>query len=115
MDDLVSEFAENVAAQADAVARDDPQTGNRYARKYINAFKKLRALGDPGREALVPLLKHERPDVRIMAAAYLMRYCTQEARAVLEAATEEPKGRHAFSATQALKRWDEGDWHLDPP
>ena len=68
---IVDEFALHVAAQTDAIWRGDSTTGNKHARRYIAAFQKLRAAGDRGREALVRLFHHERPDVRAMAAAYL--------------------------------------------
>nr|WP_255428434.1 DUF2019 domain-containing protein [Corallococcus sp. AB038B] len=66
-----------------------------------------------GRDALLVLLKHERMDVRVMAAAHLLRYRTAEAKAVLEEAAK-GKGLVPFEAGQALKRWEEGTWALDP-
>lgn len=62
---------------------------------------------------VVVLLKHERMDVRVMAAAHLLRYRTAEARAVLEEAAR-GQGLVPFEASEALKRWDEGTWSLDP-
>jgi hypothetical protein len=48
-----------------------------------------------------------------MAAVNLLRYQHDRARVVLE--TEgRGKGLVAFGAMQALKRWDEGTWALDP-
>ncbi|NVJ24229.1 DUF2019 domain-containing protein [Myxococcus sp. AM011] len=112
VDELVEQFADNVAAQTDAIWRGDARTGNKHARKYISAFDTLREHGDTGREALTTLFKHPRMDVRVMAAAYLLRYRTQEATAVLtEAAKEE--GFVPFKAAQALKRREEGTWALD--
>jgi len=35
---LVREFAENVAAQTDAIRRGDSKTGNKRAKRYIRAF-----------------------------------------------------------------------------
>ena len=113
IDDLVREFADSVAAQTDAVWRGDAKTGNRHAKHYIKIVRKLRELGDAGRDALVPLFKHKRPDVRIAAAAYLLRYRTGEAREVLETEAK-GQGLCAFEAQEALKRWDEGTWSLDP-
>ena len=86
---------------------------NKHAKGCVAAFKKLRAIGDPGRDALAILLSHERPDVRVAAAAYLLRHRTEEALAVLEEAAQ-GKGLVAFEATQAIMRWHEGDWALDP-
>jgi hypothetical protein len=52
-------------------------------------------------------------DVRAMAAAYLLRHRTAEAKAVLEEVSKEG-GLAAFGASEALKRWEEGTWALDP-
>jgi hypothetical protein len=110
---LVEEFARNVAAQTDAIFRGDARTGNKHARRYAAAFEKLRAHGDAGREALTALFTHPRMDVRVAAAAYLLRHRTAEARAVLEAIAR-GEGLAAFEASEALERWDEGTWALDP-
>ena len=113
LDEIVREFADCVAAQSDAMARADPKLGNRFAKRYIAAFERLRSQGDEGREALAALLRDSRAEVRVMAAAYLLRYEHDEAKAVLEArATGD--GPVAFGAAQALQRWKGGTWALDP-
>jgi hypothetical protein len=113
-EEFVRQFAESVAAQTDAISRGDHRSGNHFARRALKAFGRLRSLGDPGRDALLPLLQHERADVRITAAAFLFRHRTSEARAVLEAEAQ-GEGFSAFEARQALERWREGTWALDPP
>ncbi len=113
LNELVKEFADCVAAQSDAIAKSDPNAGNRFARRYIAAFEKLRAHGDLGRDALAGLLDDTRPEVRVMAAAYLLRHSGDRARAVLESEAK-GKGAVAFGAAQALQRWKEGTWALDP-
>ncbi|MBM7119284.1 DUF2019 domain-containing protein [Archangium primigenium] len=110
---LVERFALNVAAQTEAIWRGDAKTGNKHARKYGAAVDKLLAHGDTGRDALLVLLEHERMDVRVMAAAHLLRYRTTEAKAVLEEAAK-GQGLVPFEAGEALKRWEEGTWALDP-
>jgi hypothetical protein len=113
LDPLVEEFATNVTAQTEAIFRGDAKSGNKHAERYIAAFEKLRAHGDEGREALAILLKHSSVDVRTMAAAYLLRYRTTEARAVLEEAAR-GRGLIAFECQYTLKGWEEGTWALDP-
>jgi hypothetical protein len=110
---LVTEFANSVAAQREAIASGDSAVGNAYAKRYIAAFKILRAHGDDGRDALAGLFTHERADVRVAAASFLLRHCGDKARELLE---REAQGRDlvAFGAAQALKRWREGTWALDP-
>jgi hypothetical protein len=52
-------------------------------------------------------------DVRVGAAACLLRHRTAESKAVLEAATR-GEGLAAFEAAQVLKNWENGTWALDP-
>ena len=110
---LVAEFADNVAQQTDAIWRGDPKAGNKHAKRSIAAFHKLRAVGDVGRDALCALLAHERPDVRVAAAAVLLRHRTAEALDVLRTIAK-GSGLVPFQASEAIKRWEEGTWALDP-
>ncbi|MFY2557554.1 DUF2019 domain-containing protein [Corallococcus terminator] len=113
LEKLVEQFALNVAAQTDAIFQGDARTGNKHARKYGAAVDQLLAYGNAGRDALLVLLKHERMDVRVMAAAHLLRYRTTEAKAVLDEAAK-GKGLVPFEAQQVLQHWEEGTWALDP-
>ena len=65
-----------------------------------------------GLDALSELLAHESPDVGSAAAAFLLRYKTEEALAVLREVAQRP-GLIGFEASEAIKRWEEGEWHLD--
>jgi len=113
LEELVREFAENVAAQTDAIFQAGADPEDKHGDRYIAAFEELRARGNKGREALSVLLKHPRVDVRTTAAAFLLRYRTAEARAVLEEVAK-GEGLVAFGAQQTLKGWEEGTWALDP-
>lgn len=110
---LVDSFAYHTTAQTAAIFRGDAKTGNKHARLCDAAFRKLCAHGNAGRDALAVLLRHPNMDVRTMAATYLLRYRTAEAKAVLEEASR-GQGLIAFEAGEALKRWEEGTWALDP-
>lgn len=112
LEELAAEFAQNVAAQTDAIWEGDARTGNKYAKRYIAAFKKLREHGEPGRDALTALLTHPRMDVRVKAAIYLLSDRPAVARPVLEEAAKS-EGMIPFEAAHALKYWDEGTWSLD--
>src|SRR4051812_20523393 len=39
LEQLVEEFAQNVTAQSDAILQGDPETGNKHADRYIDAFR----------------------------------------------------------------------------
>jgi hypothetical protein len=112
LDGLAEEFARNVAAQTDAIWSGDARTGNKHAKRYSAALKKLREHGESGRNALARLLVHSRMDVRVKAALYLLSERPEEAKPVLEAAAKS-EGMIPFEAAQALKYWEEGTWALD--
>lgn len=113
LEKLVEEFARNVAAQTDEIAHGSASKGNRHAKRYMSAFDKLCAQGDAGRDALAALFSHPRMDVRVMAAAFLLRHRTEDAKAVLEDAAKK-EGLAALGAQQTLKNWENGTWALDP-
>ena len=110
---LVEEFAHHVIARTEAFADGDVRTANRHAKKLDVIFDKLRAHGNAGRDALATLFPHTRMDVRVMAAVFLLRHRTEEAKAVLQEAAK-GEGLTSFGAAQALQRWEEGTWALDP-
>ena len=109
----VQDFARHVEAQTAAIGRGDARTGNTHAERYLAAFDKLRARGDAGRDALAVLFSHPNLDVRTTAATILLRHRTSEARAIVAEAAK-GEGWVAFASSQALMRWDEGTWNLDP-
>ncbi|NVJ18591.1 DUF2019 domain-containing protein [Myxococcus sp. AM010] len=113
LEKLVEAFAQHSAAQTDAIWRGDAKTGNKHAKKVNAAFDKLCAYGNPGRDALAALFMHPRMDVRVKAAAFLLRHGTEEAKTVLKDAAQ-GEGLVSFAASEALKRWEEGTWSLDP-
>jgi hypothetical protein len=48
-----------------------------------------------------------------MAAVFLLRHRTTEAKVILREAAQ-GQGLVPFGASEALKRWEEGTWALDP-
>ncbi|WNG43560.1 DUF2019 domain-containing protein [Archangium minus] len=113
LEKLVEEFAYHVQAQTQEIFRGDAKTGNKHAKKAVAAFLELRSRGDTGRDALAVLFTHPSMDVRTSAAAFLLRHRTAEAKAVLEEAAK-GQGLIPFEASEALKRWADGTWALDP-
>ena len=84
LDKLVKEFGDCVAAQTRCIERGDAAAGNKYAKRYIKAFDKLCSQGAAGRDALAVLLDDARPDVRVMAASFLLRHSKEKAMRVLQ-------------------------------
>ncbi|WP_095976979.1 DUF2019 domain-containing protein [Melittangium boletus] len=112
LENLTEEFARNVAAQTDAIMRGDRGGGNKEAKRYVAAYKKLRDHGEAGRDALSRLLTHSRMDVRVYAATFLLSDRPEQALPVLREAAKS-EGLIPFEASQALKYWDEGTWSLE--
>jgi len=109
--ELVDEFLKHFLAQKEAIHRGDAGASNRHAAKYIAAWNALKdEHGDAGRDGLAVLLQHPRTDVRVMAAAVLLRHRTEEATRVLEEAVR--AGDYAAELT--LEHWRDGTWELDP-
>ncbi len=111
-EELVNAFARAAALHSKALLAGDHRKANREAREVFKAFDQLKRLGDEGREALMPLLRHEDKAVAGSTAAVLLRYATREATRVLEDLSRD-RGLLGFQAQQSLERWREGDWHLD--
>jgi len=112
VESLAEEFAQNVAAQTDAIMRGDSKLGNKCAKRYTAAFKKLRDYGEAGRDALAALFSHPRMDVRVYAAVFLLSEIPEQAKPVLEEAAK-GEGMIPFEASQALKHWNAGTWSLE--
>lgn len=113
LEKLVETFEQNVIAQTEALKNNDYKSGNRFAKRYIKAFEQIRKTGNAGRDELAMLLQHERVDVKIIVAAFLLRYKNTQATAVLKEIAK-GEGFGSFEASQTLKRWEEGTWNLDP-
>lgn len=113
LEKLVDAFAYHVQAQNEEIFKGDARTGNKHAKKALAAFMQLRSHGNVGRDALTTLFSHPRMDVRVMAAVFLLRHRTAEAKAILSEAAK-GQGLVPFGASEALKRWEEGTWALDP-
>ena len=112
LEDIAEDFARNVAAQTDAIMRGDRKGGNKEAKRYIAAYKKLRDHGEIGRDVLARLLTHSRMDVRVYAATFLLSDRPEQALPILREAAK-GEGLIPFEASQVLKYWEEGTWSLD--
>jgi len=112
-DKLINIFVDNVIKQYEAIwEKGDSKIGNKCAKKRINAWDEICRIGDYAKEQFAVLLIHEDVRVRSSAACFLLKYKHKEAKKAL---VEISKGDDitAFEAGQCLKRWKEGEWHLD--
>ncbi|MGH7139339.1 MAG: DUF2019 domain-containing protein [Pirellulales bacterium] len=114
IDNLVDRFAELVLLRSAALKRADSDEANRHSRELATVFRRLASRGDAGRNALGRLFEHESRAVRSTAAAWLLRHKHDDAMRVLRDVAL-GGDMEAFCAQQCIKRWEEGEWQLDPP
>jgi len=109
---LVEQFAEAAIKRDEATISGPGRAARKYAKKVVTLRKEIWEFGDQGKEALSRLLDHPDPSARTAAAAYLLKFKTDKALAVLREAAKH-QGLVAFAAQECLKRWEEGvpaDW-----
>lgn len=110
MSRLVAVFAESIIRQDRSATAPE---GNRHADVCLAAFKQLtQRFGDRGREELASLFTHSWPRVRVLAAAFLLRYKHAEAMQLLEEMSNEP-GMVGLGAERAIYNWNNRYWELD--
>jgi hypothetical protein len=113
LDKLARQFAEHVIAQNSAIRRGDARMGNRHAKGQLKCAHQLMRVGEEGTKELASLFNHQDPGVREMAAVFLLKRRTGEALALLSELSKLP-GLVGFGAEQAIERWNEGTWDLEP-
>jgi hypothetical protein len=106
--ELCAEFAEAVRAQARCICQGDARTGNRHARIYIAAARELLTGGDAALDEFARLLSDPSDDVRVAAAAYLLRDRTELAVSTLRPIAKK-QGIVALGAQETLKRYARGE------
>jgi hypothetical protein len=90
----------------------DWRTANKNAAIIGKTVKKLRSLGDEGRETLLSQSESEELSISAMAAVYSLKYAPEKSLSVLNRIAKEP-GLIGFEAGQAILRWNEGTWKLE--
>jgi hypothetical protein len=115
IDELVNEFVEGIVQQSIEINRGSVKGSDVAHNRILHAFKSLTAnCGDSGRDALKVLFNHSNARVRIVAASFLLRYCTYEALAVLRNEVELGEKYTSFAARCSIMNWEKGEWSLDP-
>jgi hypothetical protein len=109
----ISVSVENVVLQNKCINDNNPKAGNKAAKKYIEAFKSIvNNYGDVGRESLSKELQNKDDNVKLMTAAFLLRYKHNESMRILNELVKQDN-LLGFSAGETIKRWNEGLWSLD--
>src|SRR5258705_13663649 len=103
--DPLAVFVAAVVQQHECIARGDAHSGNTEATKYNAAARAMLAGGDREIDRFATLLAHDHDDVRVMAAAYLLKERTDAAVATLRPIAA-GVGLAALGAHMTLARYE---------
>ena len=73
------------------------------------AYRELRVRGPEAQRALLPLLRHENPAVRLAAGAHALEFAPEEGGPALTELAEEDETSVAFDAEMTLELWRGGE------
>ena len=106
--DPLASFVAAVIEQHECIAGGDAARGNCASEKYIAAARTLLASGEDAIDSFAKLLAHDHDDVRVMAAAFLLRDRTAAAVSALQPIAK-GGGLAALGAKMTLERYARGE------
>src|SRR5690349_18772019 len=109
--DPLEAFVEAELNQVECIRRGDARAGNKHARRGIAAARQLLAGGEAAIDRFATLLSHESPNVRVSAAAWLLKDRTEQAVAAFRPIAE-TEGLAALGAVCTLKRYERGELEI---
>ena len=108
--DLKAKYVEYGIARRLAMESLDVALHNEYADRVFEINAELIRRGGQAWKVLAPLLEHRDPQVRLSAAAFVLRFDVESAVPVLQALTKRPRGEIRFNAEMTLKLWEKGEF-----
>jgi hypothetical protein len=108
--ELVARFIEIGLGQEEALLDDKFQKYNRLYDEKVEIDTELRGRGDPAVRALLPLLTHGSPQVRLNAAIATLAIAPVEARRVLQALVDDKEYPQAGYAKGMIMALDDGSY-----
>ena len=109
---LISEFVRSAEKHYRATLAGNSKQTNAQAKRIRKVFQEIVKSGDDARVALLEQIHNENDGIAIMAATYSLKFNPKESLATLRRISQKP-GWIGFGAEQAIKRWEEGNWHLE--
>jgi len=110
--ELVVAFVDATKRHHEATMQGEWRQTNAHAKRLDKAFRKLIAIGESGRQALLAEVDNKDPVVAGMVAIYSLKYDPVRSQAALRRVAREP-GLIGSLARQSLKNWEEGKWYLE--
>jgi len=111
--ELADLFVESAVARTIAIDKMDPRTGNKYFDTMTNIYSELKSRGIESQRALLPLLHHEDPGVRLNAAALAFEFAPELAEPVIDSLAK-LDGFVGFEAELVLEIWQKGELEFPP-
>jgi hypothetical protein len=109
---LIVQFKEASLKHFQATQSGDYKVANKNADRIHKTFLKMRELGTEAREALLQVATQDDGASAAMAATYSLKYAPERSLAVLRRLSSD-RGILGFNASQAIKRWQSGEWLLE--
>lgn len=106
-DELVRMYEEAAIQRGRGMVEGTPRVANRAADTVAAVYRELRRRGGQTREAILPLLLSDHPNVRGWAGAHALEFAPEQGCVILQSLAKE-QGLIGFSALMTLKVWREG-------
>ena len=109
VDRIVDVYAAAAAHHHGATQHGDGQGAKLAFDTVSAAYRELRARGIEAQRALLPLLQHENPAVRLAAGAHALEFAPEEGEPALAELAVEDETSLAFDAEMTLEVWRDGE------
>lgn len=107
--DLIEGFADAVKTSAHHRFSGRPRRANKAFDRSVEIVNELRSRGPDALSALLPLLAHAEPEVRLGAAARALRFAPEVAKPVLKELAVGPQSLLRFEAEMTLAEYEKGN------
>jgi hypothetical protein len=109
---LINKFIVSNRNYYDAILAGNWRKANAPVKQFHKIFLEITKYGNIGRDALLKEAESSDPIVAVAVAAYSLKYYPEKSLAVLFKLSSR-EGLIGLEAEQAIKRWNEGNWHLE--
>lgn len=109
VDRIVDVYAAAAAHHHGAKQHGDSRGASMAFDEVTTAYRELRSRGIAAQRALLPLLKHENPAVRLAAGAHALEFAPEEGEPALTELAVGDETSIGFDAEMTLEVWREGE------
>lgn len=105
---LVEMLASAASDRGLALRAAEPRSANTLYKLMVTLYKEIKDRGLEAQRQILPLLRHENPNVRASAAYFALEFDPETAEPVLERILKEEHNMVGFSSRMVLQQWREG-------